>query len=567
VLKVERSRGIYRRLPSRDFSYSPSPILFSSFILKNLCTLYRFFYLWLAIFQQLLLYYSLDIIRRLHQMLPSHYWLDKGGNSNNINRRHRNGDRIDDVDEEDDGSDDSYKVSAASLRSYLPTHYHDQQQRRERNQHTNNSTFASPLLRPPPPSLCVTGAMSRVGQYVVKNSDKEMKSDHKDSSSINTTTITYKNNSNDIILSYVIFRPRQLHSVEKPPLICLHGGPSIPSNYLLCIVNEVTDRSILFYDQYGCGKSSRPSITITAVVDDDNNINNNKNHKSHCLPSFSIQQHVEHLYQLIHHEWKLSKFHLLGHSWGGILAFEYLKKMSTMEDQQQQQQQLYLQQNQEGDNCDANVTSTSPKLGYCCSLTLSNTPTSSKLIEEETIRLYQELMNQEEDTSNTSSIAASAPTDTARSMDQQKDEDSILLSPSQTSLANARSSIIFQQTHECRLEQIPLALMDSLAQVGPVEWRGLPAIMDYVAQGQIINTVNNTTAIPTLILRGEYDFCTVKCIEKWKEHLSTSSSSSTDGVVYYKTLVGCSHYAMLEDEQQYGQVVMEFLQKHDNDPY
>ena len=58
-----------------------------------------------------------------------------------------------------------------------------------------------------------------------------------------------------ITISYCLFRPRQLLDNEKPPLLVLHGGPSIPSNYLLPIINGVTDRSIILYDQYGCGKS------------------------------------------------------------------------------------------------------------------------------------------------------------------------------------------------------------------------------------------------------------------------------------------------------------------------
>ena len=37
----------------------------------------------------------------------------------------------------------------------------------------------------------------------------------------------------------------------------------------------------------------------------------------------------------------------------------------------------------------------------------------------------------------------------------------------------------FHQTHECRLSNLPLILMDALRQIGPVPWRGIQAIEGY----------------------------------------------------------------------------------------
>ncbi|KAG7371956.1 proline iminopeptidase [Nitzschia inconspicua] len=356
-----------------------------------------------------------------------------------------------------------------------------------------------PSMSLPPPSLCVTGAMSKIGRYTVKNTPGDV-----------------------IILSYIVFRPRQVHSESHPPLVCLHGGPSIPSNYMLSIVNTVTDRSIIFYDQYGCGKSSRPTI-------------------GEKIAPFSIAQHVEHLRQLLHDEWKLSNYHFLGHSWGGILAFEFLK-----------------QQQKNGDSNDSSSSSC-----CCCSLVLSSTPTAASLIESESKRLYQELSEQE-------SADTKKATTTQDDNDDEDDEDDSKLafptpfisrpssSTSSSSTSTSRmasaihpiaSSSLFQQTHECRLPQIPLTLIDSLAQVGPVEWRGLTAIQDWQAEGSI--------RVPTLILQGEYDFCTANCTEDWKNHISS-------GFIEYNTLSGCSHFSMLEDERQYGQVVTTFLHQHES---
>ena len=117
--------------------------------------------------------------------------------------------------------------------SLIPSHLIDPSKKKnERLSHTRLGQ-APP---PPMPSLCVTGALSQIGRCDAAPG---------------------------VTLCYCIFRPRQLHDTRRPPLVVLHGGPSIPSNYLLPIVNGVTDRTVIFYDQFGCGKSSRPSNAST----------------------------------------------------------------------------------------------------------------------------------------------------------------------------------------------------------------------------------------------------------------------------------------------------------------
>jgi pimeloyl-ACP methyl ester carboxylesterase len=59
-------------------------------------------------------------------------------------------------------------------------------------------------------------------------------------------------------LSFTITRPMALSSQKACPILVLHGGPSVPSDYLLPLVNVVPYRSIIFYDQLGCGKSDDP---------------------------------------------------------------------------------------------------------------------------------------------------------------------------------------------------------------------------------------------------------------------------------------------------------------------
>jgi pimeloyl-ACP methyl ester carboxylesterase len=408
----------------------------------------------------------------------------------------------------------------------------------------------------------------------------------------------------NIVLSYCIFRPRQLHDVAKPPLVVIHGGPSIPSNYLLPIVNGVTDRTVIFYDQWGCGKSSRPSPSSTASSSspssNDNREGGGGGEKSQRnvpnIPPFSVSVHVEHFRQLVEECWKLTSYHLLGHSWGGILAYEYLK----------------MKQRQ-------TVSEDGGKVGkddrhHCRSLILASTPTSAQLVQEECKTLLRNLQNQSIDNAATTGEGcgrrgnkneehhdddddANRPNDSHK----YKKKDTVLLEDDDDgdTLQTEILSEEFRQTHECRLPNTPLALMDATAQAGPTPWRGIPAISHYVATTSSSdyeqpqnedndgdNDIDDGASdiprsgrpvakiqVPTMLLRGEYDFCTDRCMLEWTDLLtvvdSTSSSSSTASSTAsassprITTLTNCSHYAMLEDERQFGKVVSDFIQLND----
>ncbi len=85
------------------------------------------------------------------------------------------------------------------------------------------------------------------------------------------------------------------------PLIVLHGGPGATHQYLepLRALAE-NGRRVVFYDQIGCGRSDRP-------VD----------------PAFyTVQTFVDELNALREHL-GLERAHVLGQSWGGMLAMEY----------------------------------------------------------------------------------------------------------------------------------------------------------------------------------------------------------------------------------------------------
>lgn len=88
---------------------------------------------------------------------------------------------------------------------------------------------------------------------------------------------------------------------QAAPLLVIHGGPGTPHDYLAPHAALAGERPVIFYDQLGCGRSERPG-----------------NRALWKLPRF-----VEELAALIA-VLKLERFHLLGHSWGAIVAVEYL---------------------------------------------------------------------------------------------------------------------------------------------------------------------------------------------------------------------------------------------------
>jgi proline-specific peptidase len=88
------------------------------------------------------------------------------------------------------------------------------------------------------------------------------------------------------------------------PLICLHGGPGVPHNYLLPIRHLASLHSIpvIMYDQLGCGNSThlRQKIGDTSF--------------------WTVDLFLAELDNLLKHLGIQDNYDLLGQSWGGMLA-------------------------------------------------------------------------------------------------------------------------------------------------------------------------------------------------------------------------------------------------------
>jgi pimeloyl-ACP methyl ester carboxylesterase len=84
----------------------------------------------------------------------------------------------------------------------------------------------------------------------------------------------------------------------RTPLVCLHGGPGSTHNYFRPLERLADERRVVVYDQLGCGRSDRPDV------------------------QWSLATFTEELEQ-VREQLGLDEIHLLGTSWGGMLALEH----------------------------------------------------------------------------------------------------------------------------------------------------------------------------------------------------------------------------------------------------
>ena len=90
-------------------------------------------------------------------------------------------------------------------------------------------------------------------------------------------------------------------ATDRAPLLLLHGGPGSSHNYfeVLDQVAEKSGRQVIMYDQLGCGNSSIPD--------------------DQAETAYTAQTWVKEL-ENVREQLGLDQIHLLGQSWGGMLA-------------------------------------------------------------------------------------------------------------------------------------------------------------------------------------------------------------------------------------------------------
>jgi proline-specific peptidase len=259
------------------------------------------------------------------------------------------------------------------------------------------------------------------------------------------------------------------------PLLTLHGGPGAGSDYLETLEGLATERPVIFYDQLGCGKSDQP---------DDRSL-------------WQIERFVAEV-DTVRAALGLEQIHLLGQSWGGWLAIEYMLSQPT----------------------------------GVVSLTLASTSSSVPQFVAETKLLKSELPPGVYETM----LRYEAVGDYHHPEYEQ-------------------ATLEFYRRHVCRLTEWPAPLLRSLDNLadnpvyetmnGPNEFMVIGNLKDWDRTARL----SEITA-STLITVGRYDELTPACAETLHQGIANSRM-----VVFEES----AHLAHLEETDKYLQVVADFL--------
>lgn len=263
----------------------------------------------------------------------------------------------------------------------------------------------------------------------------------------------------------------------KLPLLCLHGGPGMSHDYLEPLeAIAQTGRRVIFYDQLGCGNSDHP----------------------HDPMLWKVELFVEEV-GAIRKSLGLEDIHLLGQSWGGFLAQEYMLTKPT----------------------------------GVKSLILANSAASTQRWITEAILLRAKLPNEVQQTLNKHEEAGTTD------------------DPAYVSATN-----VYYYRHLCRLNPWPDCFnrtLEKLAQDpevynimwGPSEFHCTGRLQNWNIESQL-----GEIDIPTLILSGEYDESTPAINEVLHRGIQNS-----EWIIFEES----SHTPHLEATEKYLHVLANFL--------
>lgn len=269
----------------------------------------------------------------------------------------------------------------------------------------------------------------------------------------------------------------------KLPLLCLHGGPGACHDYLETFdAMADTGRRVIYYDQLGCGNSSIPV-------------------KNPAL--WTIQLYVEEV-DVVRRALGLERIHLLGQSWGGMLAMEYML--------------------------------TQPK--GVASLTIASSPASIPQWVEEANRLRSQLPPEVQ--------ATLLKHENAGTTDSQEYQDAMA---------------VFYHRHVCRIVPYPEMVQrtfDKLAQNpevyytmnGPSEFHVIGTIKDWDIRHRL-----GEIKAPTLVTSGRYDEATPAIAETVHKGIPGST---------WVLFENSSHSSHVEEAERYMQVLGAFISKYDS---
>jgi len=271
---------------------------------------------------------------------------------------------------------------------------------------------------------------------------------------------------------------------KKLPVIILHGGPGAAHNYVDSYkLLAKRGRSVIHYDQLGCGKS-------TLLPDKGADF-------------WTPQLFIAELNSLIDHLGIRSAYHVLGQSWGGMLAAEF------------------------GITHPAGLQS----------LTIANSPASMELWVREANRLRSEL-----------------PDDIRSTLDKHEQAGTT------TDPDYLAATMKFYERHVCRVVPFPREVTETFEQVGrnPTVYNTMNGPNEFYVIGtlkdwSVIDKVHAIN-VPTLLISGRYDEATPAVVQPFADNIKDAR---------WVILEKSSHMPHVEEQEKCMKIVGAFLDEHD----
>ena len=271
---------------------------------------------------------------------------------------------------------------------------------------------------------------------------------------------------------------------KKPPVFILHGGPGAAHNYVDAYkLLSRTGRAVIHYDQLGCGNS-------TLLPDKGADF-------------WTPQLFVDELENLVDHLKQRGRFHVLGQSWGGMLAAEYgVRRPKGLQ-----------------------------------TLTIANSPASMALWSSEAMRQRSEMPKDIQDT-----LYKHEKAGTYSDPEYEK------------------ATMWVYERHVCRVVPFPPEVTATFDQVkrNPTVYNTMNGPNEFFVVGTLKNwniiPELHKINVPTLIISGHYDEATRACVQPFKDNIRGSR-----WVIFEHS----SHMPHVEQQEECMSVVGAFLDAHD----
>jgi len=270
----------------------------------------------------------------------------------------------------------------------------------------------------------------------------------------------------------------------KAPLVVLHGGPGATHNYTLRIARIAEQgRAVIHYDQLGCGRSTHL--------------------RDKGADFWTVQLFLDELDTVLDALGIAGRYHLLGQSWGGMLAAEHAVRRPA----------------------------------GLRSLVVANSPASMELWSAEAARLRADLPPDVQKTLTLHEEAGSTDHSDYRAAEQ-----------------------VYNDRHVCRVVPNPPEVAESFAAIdedptvyhtmnGPNEFHVVGTLRNWT----IVDRLDRVVA-PSLVINGRYDEATEATVRPYADRIPGAR---------WEVFENSSHLPHVEEEDAYLRIVGAFLDQHD----